>query len=81
MSKETRVFGGVNDTKFWSDKPIQKGIPIDLVNEKSLIMNYNLNGKYIVDLVDGNNIHLYKHGESKAVRYIISLQTFNKNRK
>lgn len=24
---ETRVFGGVDDKKFWSDKPIQKGHP------------------------------------------------------
>ena len=24
---ETRTFGGKNDDKFWSDKPIQKGHP------------------------------------------------------
>jgi len=27
MGKETRVFGGKDDHKFWSDKPIVRGHP------------------------------------------------------
>ena len=27
MEKQTRIFGGKDDTTFWSDKPMQKGHP------------------------------------------------------